>query len=80
LRRRTFLKNAGATAAALLIPQHVLAEEPVRDGENLTFASLSMELQLSAVAPEILSLNLDGLGHANAALTSSIRRVPVLDI
>jgi hypothetical protein len=64
LGRRNFLKKAGATTAAALICRHPLAAEIAgHEDEALRFASASMELQLSARAPEFLSLNIDGLGR-----------------
>jgi Bacterial alpha-L-rhamnosidase 6 hairpin glycosidase domain/TAT (twin-arginine translocation) pathway signal sequence len=64
LKRRNFLKTAGAATAAALVSQHPLAAE-IAGGEDaaLHFASDNMELQLSASAPEFLSLNVDGLGR-----------------
>ncbi len=63
VRRRDFLKTAGAVAAAALVHRHAaIAQAANSDDESLNFASGSMELQLSPTAPEILSLNIDGLG------------------
>jgi hypothetical protein len=63
MKRRNFLKVAGAATAASLISRHPLVAE-IAGTENaaLHFASDSMELQLSASAPEFLSFNVDGLG------------------
>src|ERR1017187_8811435 len=63
MKRRNFLKAAGAATAAALVCRHPLvAEIAVGDDVALHFASDSMELQLSATAPEFLSFNVDGLG------------------
>lgn len=63
LKRREFLKAAGAATAAALVSSHALATELAGDQDKtLHFVSESMELQLSAVAPEFVSLNIDGLG------------------
>jgi Bacterial alpha-L-rhamnosidase 6 hairpin glycosidase domain len=61
LRRRDFLKSAGASAA-MFISRRPLTAQAGGDDEALHFASDSMELQLSAFAPEFLSLTIDGLG------------------
>ena len=64
LKRRDFLKAAGGTTAAALISGHSLAAQLADDADNaLHFASGSVEAQLSATAPEFLSLNIDGLGQ-----------------
>jgi hypothetical protein len=63
IKRRDFL-TAFAATAAMLISRHPLRAEIVGDGnETFRFASNNMELQLSATAPELLSLNVDGLGQ-----------------
>lgn len=63
LERREFLKNAGAVTAATLISRNALAREIASDtDEALHFVSNSMEVQLSAAAPNFVSLNIDGLG------------------
>ena len=63
MKRRNFLKAAGAATAAALVSRHYLmAEIAAGDDVALHFASDSMELQLSATAPEFLSFNVDGLG------------------
>ena len=63
LKRRSFLKAAGAATAAALVSRHLLMAEIAGDkNDGLRFASENMELQLSAFAPEFLSLNVDGLG------------------
>lgn len=60
LKRRDFLKEAGAATASALVSSQVLAE--VAGDEALHFVSESMEVQLSREVPAFLSLNLDGLG------------------
>lgn len=75
LKRREFLKTAGATTAAALISRHLCAAETLDHGDvALHFVSDSMELQLSDIAPEFLSLNIDGLGKgkrgANIVVTN----------
>ncbi|HUY82400.1 MAG TPA: twin-arginine translocation signal domain-containing protein [Acidobacteriaceae bacterium] len=63
LKRRDFLKAAGVTTAAAFVFRHPLAAEVAGVGDaGLHFVSKSMEAELSAVAPEFLSLNVDGLG------------------
>ena len=63
LKRRSFLKGVGAVTAAALVSRHPLAAEIAGERDDaLRFISESMELQLSAFAPEFLSLNVDGLG------------------
>jgi hypothetical protein len=64
LKRREFLRGFGATAA-VLICRHPVVAQPVNDDEMLRFASDSMELRLSATAPELLSLTVDGLGKGS---------------
>jgi hypothetical protein len=63
MKRRNFLKTAGAATAAALVARHPLVAQ-IAGGDDvaLHFASGSMELQLSATAPAFLSLNVDGLG------------------
>ncbi len=64
LKRREFLKVAGAsTAAALVFPNQLIADAPIGD-DAFRFTSNSIEMQLSPVAPEFLMLNVDGLGKA----------------
>jgi hypothetical protein len=62
LKRRDFLKTAGALAAATLANRRAAMAQAVNTDDGLHFASGSLELQLSPTAPEILSLNVDGLG------------------
>jgi hypothetical protein len=63
LKRRDFLKTAGATAAMLLSRHSLAAQGSGEVNESLHFSSQSMELELSPTAPEFLSLNIDGLGQ-----------------
>jgi hypothetical protein len=63
LMRRSFLKAAGAVTAAAFVSRHPLVAEIAGDSDaSFHFVSDSMEFQLSAIAPEFLSLNVDGLG------------------
>ena len=63
VKRRDFLKAVGGVTASAFVSRHSLVAEIAGDeDETLRFASNSMALQLSAVAPEFLSLNVDGLG------------------
>jgi alpha-L-rhamnosidase-like protein len=63
LKRRDFLRTAGITAAGAFLAQAGGAIEFHEDTtEGLRFSSASLELQLSASAPELLSFNIDGLG------------------
>ncbi len=64
LKRREFLKVAGSATAAAVVSRHPLLAEITGEDAALHFVSDSMELQLSATAPEFLSLNVDGLGKA----------------
>ena len=65
LRRREFLKTAGGATAAALLSRHTMAAQAAAEASsNLSFSSESMELALSATAPEFLSLNIDGLGQS----------------
>lgn len=61
LKRRDFLKTASATAA-LFISRHQLLAQTANGDDTISFASESMEVQLSSAAPEFLGLNIDGLG------------------
>ncbi len=65
LKRREFLKTAGAVGAGALLGQHpVVAQMAGGDDAALRFSSPSMELELSATTPRLLSLNVDGLGKS----------------
>ncbi|MFP5233004.1 MAG: hypothetical protein ACLGQX_10315 [Acidobacteriota bacterium] len=59
MKRRDFLKSAGA-ATAMLFSRHPLAAQAV--GNSLSFSSPSIDLELSPTAPEFFRLNIDGLG------------------
>lgn len=60
LGRREFLKTAGAAAVTWL--SDPLSGQVISENDNaLHFASDSMELQLSPLAPELTSFNIDGL-------------------
>jgi len=61
LKRRDFLKTAGATTA-IFLSRHPLAAQAAGSSSTLSFSSPSMELELSPTAPEFFSLNIDGLG------------------
>ena len=59
--RREFLKIAGAFAvSSVATPRQLAAQSTAADGHR--FTSESIDAQLSATAPEFLSLNIDGLG------------------
>lgn len=65
VQRREFLKVAGAFAvAAAARPRQVAAQTIAQTAvpDRIEFTSQSIEAQLSATAPEFLSLNIDGLG------------------
>lgn len=64
LKRREFLKAAGAaTAGALLQPRQSAAQLAGSTvDEEIRFSSASLDLILSATAPQFVSLNIDGLG------------------
>lgn len=71
IQRRDFLKSASATGAVALISRHAAFAQVAGDTDNtLHFTSPSMDLQLSPVAPEILSLNVDGLGKGRRGASS----------
>lgn len=61
-KRRDFLKIAGGTAAAILTRSSLTAEFHDGSSEAFSFASESMDIELSPVAPEFMRLNVDGLG------------------
>jgi hypothetical protein len=63
VKRREFLKTAGAATAGALLAGRTVAEDAGGEDQGLHFVSASMELQLSASAPQFLSLNIDGLGQ-----------------
>ena len=63
MQRRDFLKTVSAAAASTIISRHPLAAETLNgNGDAFHFVSDFMELKLSPIAPEFLSLNIDGLG------------------
>lgn len=63
LERRSFLRAAGALTAGVFVPRCPLfADLAGHEDEPFYFASDFVELRLSAIAPEFLSLNVDGLG------------------
>jgi len=59
IRRRDFLKTAGAAAAAAIVRRDVFADQPAASA--LHFTSSSIDLELSPTAPRFLSFNIDGL-------------------
>jgi hypothetical protein len=63
IKRRDFLKSAGASAAMLISRQPLTAQADIAEN-SISFASDSMELQLSSLSPSLLSLNIDGLGKS----------------
>ncbi len=63
-KRREFLKAAGQTTALLLARPLLRAQVAGAENPPFHFASDHMEIELSSTAPEILSLNIDGLGEA----------------
>ena len=62
LRRRDFLKTVGMATAAFSARNSLAAEIAGKAGANLHFVSDWMEIQLSPVAPQFISLRIDGLG------------------
>lgn len=75
LKRRDFLKSAGATV--FLISHSPLISQTGISDRSIGFASNSMELELSSAAPELLSFNIDGLakGRRGANIVSATPRV-----
>ncbi len=67
LKRRDFLKAFGATAATVISRHALAATIPGDEDAAFHFASDSIEFRLSPVAPEFLSLNVDGLGQGRRA-------------
>src|SRR5579875_1430805 len=61
-KRREFLKAAGAGVAAAAMSRCALGMAATDDAAALHFLSESMDVQFSPTAPELLSLNIDGLG------------------
>ena len=75
--RRHFLKTVGASGAVALISRHCSYAQVAGDADStLHFTSPSLDVQLSAVAPEFLSLSLDGLGKGRRGANSIDRRNP----
>jgi hypothetical protein len=63
-KRREFLKAAGQTTALLLARPLLRAQVSGTQNPPFHFASDHMDVELSPSAPELLSLNIDGLGKA----------------
>lgn len=63
LKRRDFLKTAGAAAAGLVSGHSLIAQADAAN-DAIRFTSESMDLELSSVAPKLLSLNIDGLAKS----------------
>ncbi len=64
VKRRAFLKAAGQTTALLLARPLLRGQDAGAQSPSFHFASDHMEVELSRSAPELLSLNIDGLGKA----------------
>ncbi|MGD0740347.1 MAG: hypothetical protein ABR957_12175, partial [Terracidiphilus sp.] len=62
VKRREFLKVAGQTTALLLARPLLRGQDAGAQNPLFHFASDHMEVELSRSAPELLSLNIDGLG------------------
>jgi hypothetical protein len=63
-KRREFLKVAGQTTAILLARPLLQGQVNSAESPPFHFASDHMEIELSQTAPELLSLNIDGLGKS----------------
>lgn len=76
LKRRDFLKSAGATAAVLMSRRPLIAQSDTGH-QSIRFSSESMEVELSPVAPALLSFNIDGLakGRRDANIIGPTPRV-----
>jgi hypothetical protein len=61
-KRREFLKAAGQTTAMLLARPLLRAQDASAENTPFRWNSEHIELELSRSAPELLSLNVDGLG------------------
>jgi hypothetical protein len=59
--RRKFLRTAGGAAAAAMFSRRPIMAQLAGEG-SLNFESGSIQAQLSAIAPEFTTLNIDGLG------------------
>jgi hypothetical protein len=77
MRRREFLAAVGAGAAMMISRRALAAQSGAVGEEGLRFSSESMELEVSSTAPEVLSLNIDGLkqGRRGANAVNGDRRV-----
>jgi len=63
-KRREFLKAAGQTTAMLLARPLLRAQNAGAENTPFRWNSEHIEMELSRSAPELLSLNIDGLGKA----------------
>ncbi len=63
-KRREFLKVAGQATAVLLTRPLLRAQSADADNTPFRWSSQHIEMELSRSAPELLSLNIDGLGKA----------------
>src|ERR1039458_7283464 len=63
-KRREFLKVAGQTTALLLARPLLRAQNAGAENAPFRWNSEHIEVELSRSAPELLSLNIDGLGKA----------------
>jgi hypothetical protein len=63
-KRREFLKVAGQTTAVLLARPLLRAQDAGAENPPFHFASDHIQVELSRSAPELLSINIDGLGQA----------------
>jgi Bacterial alpha-L-rhamnosidase 6 hairpin glycosidase domain len=70
LKRRDFLKTAAAAATAAVVSRRTLGMNTTDDEGALHFSSESLDVQFSATAPELLSLNIDGLGKGRRGPSS----------
>lgn len=62
LKRREFLKTAGAAATVAAVSRRAFGMGTNGDKDAVHFSSESIDVQFSLTAPELLSLNIDGLG------------------
>ncbi len=63
IKRREFLKAAGQTTALLLARPLLRAQNAGAENASFRWNSEHIEVELSRSAPELLSLNIDGLGQ-----------------
>jgi hypothetical protein len=76
-RRRDFLKAVGATAAiALIRPRGACAEISGDSDRKIPFSSDFMELELSSIAPEFVTMNVDGLGKGRRGANITASNTP----